>query len=372
MLTMNPTLLVGPSDWDGARMPQEEFAARTAALWRDHPSAGGAIVYGDRVNHAELAYLTHFTPKLEAALALIPRTGAATLLVGGGANMLQAAKPLTFIAELRPLRDVGKSVAQWAREQGGTPVLIGGGAMPYALHRGIADALGGELADKTSALRALMRHKSARELALLREACATLAAAVTAMRTAQVAGAQATDVVLAGERAANRRGAQDVRTLFSRDGGRTLRPFETTVERALDPLQVYVAVRQCGYWAEGFALLAAAPHPCAQRAGDVLRSAAERIQVGGRCGEIARDIVQAVQPLTLHPVTARVVGNAIGLALEEHPLIATGSEESFEDGGVYSLRIGLSDARRHAIASAMVAVHERGNEVLWSSPETGR
>jgi Xaa-Pro aminopeptidase len=372
MLTMNPTLLVGPSDWDGACMPQEEFAARMAALWRDHPSAGGAIVYGDRVNHAELAYLTHFTPKLEAALALIPRAGAATLLVGGGANMLQAAKPLTFIADLRPLRNVGKTVAQWAREQGGAPMMIGGGAMPYALHREIADALGGGIADKTETLRALMRRKSARELALLREACATLAAAVTAMGTAQGAGAQATDVILGGERAANRRCAQDVRTLFSRDGGRTLRPFETTVERVLDPLQVYMAVRQFGYWAEGFAVLAASPHPCAQRAGDVLRSAVERMQAGTRCGELARAIAQAAHPLTLHPVTARVAGSGIGLALEEHPLIAAGSEESFEDGGVHSLRIGLSDARGHAIVSAMVAVHERGSEVLWSSLEARR
>jgi hypothetical protein len=372
MLTMNPTLLVGPSDWDGARMPQEEFAVRTAALWRDHPSASGAIVYGDRVNHAELAYLTHFTPKLEAALALIPRTGAATLLVGGGANMLQAAKPLTFITDLRPLRDVGKTVAQWAREQGSAPILVGGGAMPYAQHREIADALGGELADKTAALRALMRRKSARELALLREACATLAAAVTAMDAAQGAGAKAIDVILAGERAANRRGAQDVRTLFSRDGGGTLRPFETAVERALDPLQVYVAVRRFGYWAEGFAVLAASPHPWAQQAGDVLRSAVERTQAGERCGDLARGIAQAVHPLTLHPVTARIAGNAIGLALEQHPLIAAGSEESFEDGGVYSLRIGLSDARGHAIVSAMIAVHERGNEVLWSSPEAPR
>src|SRR5262245_5545649 len=372
MLTMNPTLLVGPSDWDGARLPQEEFAARTAALWRDHPSAGGAIVYGDRVNHAELAYLTHFTPKLEAALALIPRTGAATLLVGGGANMLQAAKPLTFVADLRPLRAVGKSVAQWAREQGGTPVLIGGGAMPCALQREIAGALGCELADKTTALRALMRRKSSPELALLREACATLAAAMTAMGAAQRAGAQATDAILVGEQAANHRGAQDVRTLFSRDGGRTLRPFETTVARALDPLQVYMAVRQFGYWAEGFAVLAASPHPCAQRAGDVLRSAVERMQAGGRCGELARGIAQAVHPLTPHLITADVPGNAIGLALEEHPLIAAGSEDSFKGGDVYSLRIGLSDAHSHAIVSAMVAVHGRGNEVLWSSPEAGR
>jgi len=372
MLTMNPTLLVGPSDWDGTRLPQEEFAARTAALWRDHPPADAAIVYGDRVNHAELSYLTHFTPKLEAALALIPRTGAAMLLVGGGANMLQAAKPLTFIADLRPLRNAGKTVAQWAREQGGAPVLIGGAAMPYALYRETADALGGELVDKTAALRALMRRKSARELALLREACTTLAATVTAMDAEQRTNARATDVILAGERAANRRGAQDVRTLFSCDGGYSLRPFETTVERVLDPLQVYVAVRQFGYWAEGFAILTASPHSCAQRAGDVLRSAVGRMQAGGRCGDLARGIAQAVHPLTLHPVTARIAGNAIGLALEEHPLIAAGSEERFEDGGVYSLRVGLSDARGHAIASAMVAVHERGNEVLWSSPEAAR
>jgi hypothetical protein len=217
-----------------------------------------------------------------------------------------------------------------------------------------------------------MRRKSARELSLLREACATLAAAVTAMRAAQRAGAQATDVILAGERVANRRGAQDVRTLFSRDSGRTLQPFEITVERALDPLQVYVAVRQCGYWAEGFAVLATSPHPCAQYAGDVLRSAIERMEAGGRCGEIARGIAQGVHPLTPRPVTARVAGNAIGLALEEHPLIAADSEESFEDGGVYSLRVGLVDGRDHAIVSAMVAVHGRGNEVLWSPAEAAR
>jgi hypothetical protein len=78
MLAMNSTLLVGPSDWDADRMPKAEFVARAGAFWRDNPPASGAIVYGDRVNHAELAYLTNFTPKLEAALALIPRAAVST------------------------------------------------------------------------------------------------------------------------------------------------------------------------------------------------------------------------------------------------------------------------------------------------------
>jgi len=33
MLTMHPTLLIGPADSDATRMPQHEFLARMAKLW---------------------------------------------------------------------------------------------------------------------------------------------------------------------------------------------------------------------------------------------------------------------------------------------------------------------------------------------------
>jgi hypothetical protein len=69
---------------------------------------------------------------------------------------------------------------------------------------------------------------------------------------------------------------------------------------------------------------------------------------------------------------ARGGENAIGLALEEHPLIAAACEDGFEAGGVYSLRVGLSDGHDHAIVSAMVAIRARGNEVLWSAPEAAQ
>jgi Xaa-Pro aminopeptidase len=369
--TMHPTLLLGPADWDAARLPRAEFLERATAFWRRCPAAAGAIVYGGRAQHAELAYLTNFTPKLEAALALIPRVGAAQLLVGGGPNMVQAARPLTFIENVRPLRNVGEAVAQWTREQsgGGRPVLIGGAAMPYPLRRQIDEAAG-KIADKTADLRMLMRRKSERELAAMREACVALEVAVDAMTQAQHAGAGTTDAVLSGERAAWRAGAQDVRTLFSIDDGRTLRPFDAPVERAVDPLQVYVAVCRFGYWAEGFAVLTASPNPCARGAGDALRYAIEMIRPGHGCSDVARAITAAIHPLGPHPVTAHVVGNAIGLALEEQPLITAASVDTFETGGVYSLRVGVSGQRGDcAIVSAMIAVHEHGNDMLWCSPE---
>src|SRR5665647_3606606 len=114
MRTVHPTLLVGPADWVASRMAREEFQTRLERLWSDGRQAGGAIVYGDAADHAALAYLTNFTPKLEPAIALLSRNGDAKLLVGGGINMIPAAQPLTWIGNLLPLRSAAKAVAEWS------------------------------------------------------------------------------------------------------------------------------------------------------------------------------------------------------------------------------------------------------------------
>src|SRR5712691_5242940 len=106
-------------------MPKEEFARRIEALWQAHPAAARAIVHGDSAHHAELAYLTNLVPKLEPAVALISRTDAPRLFVGVGPNMLGASQPLTWIADVVPIKDVGAALRADDREC----VLIGGGYM---------------------------------------------------------------------------------------------------------------------------------------------------------------------------------------------------------------------------------------------------
>src|SRR5947209_11146193 len=94
-------------------MPREEFARRIDALWRAFPEAPCAIVYGSPRHHAELAYLTNLVPKLEAAVALLTRNTEPKLFLGGGPNMVGAAKPLTWVSDLAPLRS-GQAVGQAA------------------------------------------------------------------------------------------------------------------------------------------------------------------------------------------------------------------------------------------------------------------
>jgi Xaa-Pro aminopeptidase len=365
MFTMHPTLLVGPADWDPARMPKQEFLDRIAAFWREcDPSVAGAVVYGDPRSHAELAYLTHFTPKLEAAIALIPRDGAPRLMVGGGANMIGGARPLTWIETLAPLREAGATIARWHDEAfAGAVVLVNADAMPVRLRIDIEQALAAPPDDATVVVTDAMGRKGPREIASIHAACASLDAALAAMRAAQRDRKGMTDSVLAGEAAAWRRGAQDVRTLFGRDG--RVEPFSAADGAPSDPLQVYVAVRHAGYWAEGFAVLSRSPQPPDAAARQMLGDAVARMRPGAPHRAVARFLVQSIGPLRAHPVTRGDFGHGIGLAPQERGSLNEASPEIFAAGEVYTVRVGLRDADRSAIVSAMVAITEDGHDVLW-------
>ena len=369
MQTMHPTLLVGPADWDPRQMPREEFDERLAGLWSDHPNASGAVVYGNSSDHAALAYLTNFTPKLEAAVAFIPRRGAAQLVIGGGVNMVPAARPLTFVENLAPLREAAKAAAVWAHSlPAGDIIMIGGDAMPTGMHRAFDQALGTdrkiETADAT--LQARMTIKRPRELHALRAACATLDAAAQALRNAAHDRKSVTDCILLAEHAALQRGAQDVRSLFSLDGGRTLRPFDIPVAERRDPLQVYLAVRQSGYWADGFVRVAPAGDTLQEKIGGILDAMIAAAKPGLSCRDLAKLIDAERGSFRLHSLADNVFGSSIGLALDEPPILARDSNARLEAGAVYSLRAGLLDETgAGAISSAIVAVTAGGSDVLW-------
>src|SRR5260370_10193075 len=118
MLTSHPTLLIGPSDWDAERMPRAEFAARIEALWVHAPEAERAIVFGNSRHHAELAYFTNLVPKLGPAVALLSRAGQHRMFVGDAANMLGAARPLTWIEDVASMKEATAAVAAgWAAQR---------------------------------------------------------------------------------------------------------------------------------------------------------------------------------------------------------------------------------------------------------------
>jgi Xaa-Pro aminopeptidase len=282
-----------------------------------------------------------------------------------------AARPLTWIMDVSPLRDAAGEIKRWLASQAGgagPPVLIGADHMTAVLRRGVVAAAGeeGKFEDATGALWALMRRKSAAELDAIRTACSILAAAMAAIGEAKRFGAGITAAVLAGERAANALGVQDVRTLFSVNGGRTLQPFEMPIEGAVEPLQVYVAVRRANYWVEGFATFSERPSPATDKAAGALRAAVAAIRPGTTSRDIASMIEESIQPYRPHPVTEHAFAAAMGTGLDVPRHAEPG--DAFAAGEVYSLRVGVTDGvEQHAILSAMIGVGDEASDMLWSA-----
>jgi hypothetical protein len=245
--------------------------------------------------------------------------------------------------------------------------------MRFGLRREIEAALGATPPDVTGLVTEAMRRKSARELTLMRDACASLQAAFAAMRDAQQAGRGMTDTVLAGEEAAWRRGAQDVRTLFGRDGG--LLPFGAPDEAPADPLQAYAAVRHDGYWAEGFSVLSRRRLPMVEAAWATLSKAVAVM----RPDALPREVAELLpwDPLyrsPSYPLTYRGFGRHMGLNLQEPdclcrwtPLISPPlpNAQTFAVGEVYSVRAAAGSEGGEGFVSTMVAITDNGHAVLW-------
>ena len=374
MLNMHSLLLVGPYDWDPELMPRVEFEERIRAFWARIPEAVGsfAVIYGDSRHHAEMAYLTHFVPKVRSAMAIVPRVGEPLLLLPGSRNSFSSAERLSCFNKLDLLTDPANAVDKWVVDHPGTAkraVLLGTAAMRPQQYQQLLAAFPDNAAplDASHTLHSLMRVKRPRELAAIRRGCEILSAAAGVLAEAQRSGAHVTAAVLEAERAANAMGAQDVRSLFSLDGGATLRPFSSLVERRIDPLQVSLAILYAGYWVEGLILCSTKAHAVRERVSEALRLLIAQAKAGAKAGGLADAASAAIKPYNAHPIIGASVGNGIGMAIEETLRLDAKGDAVLEAGAVYTLCAGATDGKQHAMLSAMVLVGEGGAEVLWSA-----
>ena len=374
MRTMHPVVGLGSYRWDPEWLPLDEFEERVRAIRRDMAARGwsGLIVHGNSQDCAALTYLTNFFPRNRWAIALVPAQGPAKLLVAGSTRDLPAASLLTWVKDVASYGDAGKILPGWIAalaKDGAKPRLgvYGESFMRHGVHQTIVGAARqhAETEDADSLLDAMMRSKRPRELSMIRKSCAILRKTLEALQGATSGGASVVSATVEAERVARASEAQDIRILFSLDGGRTLRPFEGLSDVRCDPLVAYVAVRYLGYWSEAMVTLTDKPSASRRKTAAALAALVAAAKPGVAAAELARAVNGGLPP---HPMLGQALGHAIGLKLDEAPSLTPASATRLEPGGVYSLHVGVADETSgHALLSAMVAVHDGGNEVLWSA-----
>ncbi|HVB34098.1 MAG TPA: M24 family metallopeptidase [Patescibacteria group bacterium] len=372
-------LLTGPFDWDLALLPREEFETRLAAIRRVAAGRGVSclLIHGHSDEHGALGYVTGFTPKLGPAFALVPSQGPLRMIVSGGSGMLAAAKRLTWVEDVRPLRDlktgIGKALADLAAPENGPVGLWGAGAMFNRTYHAVlaASRSFGNPVELDEPLDALRRRKSRRERELVRRASQILSRSMGVLAESISEGAGARTAALAAERAAFESGAQDVRILASARNGGPPQPFVDPADNRVNPLLVCLAVRFAGYWAEGLATLGAGGGALAH-ARAALSAAVGAARKGATAGELSLAAASQLSPYRPHPLVRHGIGNGIGLSLEESPILGPDSEACLEEDGVYTVRAGAmgeDNGNDNAVASAMIVVQATRTEILWPAIE---
>lgn len=381
MQTMHPSIMIGSYAWAQDRLPADEFRLRLDDIHADMDRNGwaGLLVYGDAREHAALAYVSNFIPRMRWGMALLPRRGEPRLLCSMSSRDIPAMRTMTWIAEVHSGWEWDKSIDPWLNGLSGaapaTLATVGFDLMAPVLYGALARSLGTRfhLVRGDDRLTVPPRRKRAREVSLIRDACTVLTAGAEAfVKTWRDTGA-AESGALAGERIARRMAAQDVRTLVSLDGGRTLVPFQGLFKRGPGPLVGYLAVKLAGYWADMLLTVDDDVTPAMRAAGHALDRLLAQAGAGTPIADLYTVAARAIEPLTLHPALNGSIGRAIGLSLHEPPEFRPTENAALENGAVYALQVGVADAHAgSALISAMVHVTDKGTEVLIRSPLSAR
>jgi Xaa-Pro aminopeptidase len=211
-----------------------------------------------------------------------------------------------------------------------------------------------------------VRATRPRERSLIRDACTVVRAGADAFKQAWRDGMGVEAAALAGERTARAMAAQDVRTLVSFDGGRTLAPFrgEFAPKPQSVPLLGYIAVKHRGYWAESFVSESDPPSDLQQRAQAGLAAALRAAAAGINAADLHAKAIEPLGTHPLHPVLSGSIGRRIGFSPDEGSELRHDARHVLKAGDVYALHVGTSDPVGGAIASAMVAITPSGCDVL--------
>lgn len=370
MKTMQPVLQVGPFDWAASPLTLDAAQARlndVKSFLRQRGWAG-LLAFGDRSEYGTVGYLTNYAPRLSGAIVLVAAEGEPRILSFEGGRMIDAGKETTWVGDVRPIGNLAATIGEWVDAIGahGRIATSDLGIMSDKVYRDLSalPAITGA-PDATQDILSLRRRKSDHEVSLLRDAARALGAAEQAVRKCFAAGDNATACLLAGEAAAMHAGAQDVRILFSVDGGRTLLPADADAPSVTDSLTVYYAIRQWGYWVDGF-ITATATLSTTQKAVRAALDAALKI---ARAGVTSAELIDAAyggggKP-DRHSLLGDGCGHGVGTSLTEWPCLDR-PQTTLDVADVISLKVSLpTPDGGFAFGSALAHIGETGTDILW-------
>lgn len=352
MQTQHQVLKRGGLYWDRDILPREVFDQRFAAVQTALNESGDDawLIYGDAQGYGDIAYVSHFLPRLRSVLGLVVKDGAPSLLANVGLRDIPASKTLTWFEDVRPFSRLPPEAVKLIRERGLEGAKIGLVGTQQALPIAEWDAIAKELPNVTwtvrdDAFRRLRVRKDAAELKAIGHAAQALRGGLQAARGVLRAGATMRQAAARIDREIRLRAAEDVRILAASglQCGVALRPVDDRVLEAGDTVLLFVAVEVQRHWAavgQTYSLgpASAALRTLAGKAEEALDAMQSALRAGVAISAVAAAAEQSIGDEALvKSARAYGFGHGIGLDLEEPPRIERESTARASDATAFAL-----------------------------------
>jgi Xaa-Pro aminopeptidase len=378
MRSLHPVLKHGGLFTDWEMLPRDMFAARLARVQAAIAAAGDDawLVYGDAQRYGDVAWLSHYVPRLRSVLLLVPRTGEPTILANVGSRDVPASKILTWFEDMKPFTRLPLEIVKLMRERGFGDAKIGHAGITMSMPIAEWDAIAADLPGITwfkrdDAMAHLRTTKDAAEdTALSRAADAValgLREAETALRPGQTVR-QATALI---DRAIRFAGAEDVRIMIASGerAGKALAPPDETVLAEGDTVLLFIGAEIQRYWSEGARTLVlgeadAACTALAQRAARALAAMIEAVAAGAPASAVAAAARVPLGDALFAVAQGYGLGHGIGLDAHERPDVAADSFDVVPANGALALHVTLHEGGHGAIAGTTVLLRDGTRSTL--------
>jgi Xaa-Pro aminopeptidase len=368
--TLHPVLKHGGlfSDWD--LLPRPMFEERYARIQAAVSASGddGWLIYGDAQRYGDIAYVSHFVPRLRSVLVLVPKSGKPDLLASIGSRDIPASKILTWFEEMRPYTRLPGEAVKLVNDRGLAAARIGLVGTRPSLPVAEWDAIAKELPnvrwiERDAEYAALRATKDPAEDAALRRTADAVAAGMREAEKALQPGRTVREATAQIDRVLRFHAAEDIRILIAcgSGAGAALRPPDERRLNAGDTVLLHIQLEVQRYWSQASRTFVLGAVTDAQRALTARAEAAlAAMQAAVHGGARAADVAAAAQiALGAEPFAVAAtygLGAGIGLDAHEPPLIALGSSDLIPADGALSLHVVLHSGGIGAIAGNTVLV----------------
>ena len=378
MQTLHPVLKHGGlfSDWD--LLPRQMFEDRYARIQSAIAAAGddGWLIYGDAQRYGDIAYVSHFVPRLRSVVVLVPKSGKPDILCSIGSRDIPASKILTWFEEMRPYTRLPGEAVKLVNDRGLASARVGlvgtQASLPIAEWNAIAKELPNVTwSERDAEYAALRRTKDAAEDRALRRSADAVAAALREAATALRPGRTVRAATAEIDRVLRFAAAEDIRILIENGTG-GLRPPDERLLNAGEAVLLHVQVEIQRYWAQGSQTFVLGPVPEAQRElierAQAARAAMQSAVRGA--AKAAAEAPAAKNVLGAELFAAAVtygLGSGIGLDAHDPPNIAIDSTETIPDNGAVSLHVVVHAGGYGAVAGNTILVRNGAAAPLGAS-----